>query len=84
MLIDKYRHIHIYENCSADMLSVNFSIIMSTHFLGDYKGAGAVSVPAKKCDFSGNGIHTYNQLYYINLFMGEINMFKLFLPVGFI
>ena len=45
MLIDNYRHIHIYKNVSADMLSVNFSIV--THFLGDYKGAGAVSVPAK-------------------------------------
>ena len=24
MLIDNYRYIHIYENCSANMLSVNF------------------------------------------------------------
>ena len=39
MLIDNYRHIHIYENCSADMLSVNFSIVDVTHFLADYKGA---------------------------------------------
>ena len=48
MLIDNYRHIHIYANVNADMLSVNFSIVVrSPNFLGDYKGAGAVSVPAK-------------------------------------
>ena len=48
MLIDNYRHIHIYENCSANMLSVNFFYLRDvTHFLGDYKGARAVSVPAK-------------------------------------
>ena len=43
MLIDNYRRIHIYENCSADMLSVNFSIIVTSpihcHYLTDYKGA---------------------------------------------
>ena len=48
MLIDNYRLIHIYENCSANMLSVKFSIaVTSPTSLGDYKGAGAVSVPAK-------------------------------------
>ena len=51
MLIDNYRHIHIYKNCSANMLSVNFSIVVTSpisYTVGDYKGAGAVSVPANK------------------------------------
>ena len=30
MLIDNYRHIHFYENCSANMLSVNFSIVVTS------------------------------------------------------
>ena len=30
MLIDNYRHIHIYENRSANMLSVNFSIVVTS------------------------------------------------------
>ena len=36
MLIDNYRHIHIYENSSADMPSVNFSIVVTSPI---YKGA---------------------------------------------
>ena len=45
MLIDNHRHIHIYKNSSANMLSVIFSIVLTSPI---YKGAGAVSVPAKK------------------------------------
>ena len=41
-------HIHIYENCSANAFSKIFDRRDVTHFLGDYKGAGAVSGPAKK------------------------------------
>ena len=29
-LVDNYRHIHIYENCSANMLSVSFSIVVTS------------------------------------------------------
>ena len=39
MLIDNYRHIHIYENCSADMHSQFFDLRDVTHFLANYKGA---------------------------------------------
>ena len=48
MLIDNYRHIQIYENCSANAFIQFFDRRDVTHFLGDYKGAGAVSIPAKK------------------------------------
>ena len=37
MLIDNYRHIHIYDNVSADMQFFNRRDV--THFLADYKGA---------------------------------------------
>ena len=37
MLINKYRHIHINENCSANMLNMPDVI----HFLANYKGAQA-------------------------------------------
>ena len=49
MLIDNYRHIHIYENCSDNNYAFSqfFDRRDVTHFLGNYKGAGAVSVPAK-------------------------------------
>ena len=47
MLIDNYRHIHIYENCSANMLSVNFDRRDVTHFLADYKGAEASQRPSQ-------------------------------------
>ena len=47
MIIDNYRHIHIYENCSANnAFSQFFDRRDVTHFLGDYKGAGAVNIPA--------------------------------------
>ena len=36
MLLNNYKHIHIYENCSANMLCRDV-----THFLADYKGAEA-------------------------------------------
>ena len=40
-------HIHIYENCSANMLSVKFFDRRDvTHFLADYKEPGQ-PVPAK-------------------------------------
>ena len=68
MLIDNYRHIHIYENCSANMLSANFSIVMTSPiFLGDYKGAGAVSGPANKCDRILMYPHPYTDPYKWNL-----------------
>ena len=48
MLIDNYKHIHIYENCSANMLSVNFFIRRDvTHFSADYKGAEAGQRPSQ-------------------------------------
>ena len=53
MLIDNYRHIHIYENCSADMLSVNFSIVVTSPISKPItKGLSPVSrVPAKNAYF---------------------------------
>ena len=48
MLIDNYRHIHIYENCSANKLSVNFSIVVTSLIFSPFtKGLRPVSVPAK-------------------------------------
>ena len=41
MLIANYRHIHIYENCSANNYAFSqiFDRRDDTHFLADYKGA---------------------------------------------
>ena len=58
MLIDNYRHIHIYENCSADMLSVNFFDPRDvTHFLAVYKGAEPGQPgPSQKCRLAMTGL----------------------------
>ena len=48
MLIDNYRYIHIYKNCSADnAFSQFFDRRDVTHFLADYKGVGSGQRPSQ-------------------------------------